>query len=243
MLKVARILQYVECPQYLRKHFFPFHKDLQHVGLLNPLDAPHHLRSDEECQYREGVVLDCDTKQSVSQVDVGLSWNATINGILDPQTRVTVKFNNIEELTGEAVPCTTPRTESGLYWGYDVRVASNFSSIFLQSPHQDGYDLIMGISPDAPDSITSSLGTSISFQHACIVFSGRERNFDKLLAADDKLEVKQAQDFFDLYANPLPSENLVESGSSIRIEEALLISLSVLRPHLTAGATATAMKS
>ncbi len=42
--QLARILQYLECPQYLRKHFFPLHKDLQYAGVLNPTDMPHHLR-------------------------------------------------------------------------------------------------------------------------------------------------------------------------------------------------------
>ena len=54
---MARILQYCECPQYLRKHFFPIHSDLQFTGLLAPIDAPHHVRADDRCKYREGVVL------------------------------------------------------------------------------------------------------------------------------------------------------------------------------------------
>ena len=57
-LQLARILQFLECPQYLRKHFFPLHKDLQYAGVLNPTDMPHHLRANEWCEYREGVVLD-----------------------------------------------------------------------------------------------------------------------------------------------------------------------------------------
>lgn len=31
-VQMARILQYLECPQYLRKAFFPQHKDLQYAG-------------------------------------------------------------------------------------------------------------------------------------------------------------------------------------------------------------------
>jgi len=56
---MARILQYCECPQYLRKHFFPVHPCLRFVGLLPPVDAPHHVRADDvRTKYREGVVLD-----------------------------------------------------------------------------------------------------------------------------------------------------------------------------------------
>lgn len=51
-LQLARILQYLECPQYLRKSFFPIHRDLKFSGLLNPLDAPHHLRQQSEFIFR-----------------------------------------------------------------------------------------------------------------------------------------------------------------------------------------------
>lgn len=51
-LQLARILQYLECPQYLRKFFFPIHRDLKYTGLLNPLDAPHHLRQQNEFIFR-----------------------------------------------------------------------------------------------------------------------------------------------------------------------------------------------
>lgn len=62
-LQLARILQYLECPQYLRKYFFPIHKDLQYAGLLNPLDTPHHLRQQDESLFREGVVSNKPVKE------------------------------------------------------------------------------------------------------------------------------------------------------------------------------------
>lgn len=51
-VQLGRILQYLECPQYLRKFFFPIHKDLKYAGILNPLDAPHHLRQNNEFHFR-----------------------------------------------------------------------------------------------------------------------------------------------------------------------------------------------
>lgn len=51
-VQLARILQYLECPQYLRKYFFTIHNDLKYAGLLNPLDAPHHLRQTNSFAYR-----------------------------------------------------------------------------------------------------------------------------------------------------------------------------------------------
>merc|ERR1712045_740812 len=54
---MARLLQFCDCPQYLRKHFFPMNADLQFAGLLPPLDAPHHVRVGDKSVFREGVVL------------------------------------------------------------------------------------------------------------------------------------------------------------------------------------------
>lgn len=51
-IQLGRILQYLECPQYLRKHFFPIHNDLKFAGILNPLDAPHHLRQNNTFTFR-----------------------------------------------------------------------------------------------------------------------------------------------------------------------------------------------
>ena len=33
------------------------------LGLLNPLDCPHHMRQDDHTPFREGVVLDRPVKQ------------------------------------------------------------------------------------------------------------------------------------------------------------------------------------
>ncbi len=88
---LARVLQYLETPQYLRRQLFPMHPDLKLVGellvsgslfhhclfsgLLNPLDCPHHMRQDDDVPFREGVVLDRPIKQGGkggSYVDCGM---------------------------------------------------------------------------------------------------------------------------------------------------------------------------
>lgn len=64
--------QYAETPQYLRKKLFPMHPSLRLAGLLNPLDSPHHMREDDDCPFREGVVVDRDVKKGAgSFVDIG----------------------------------------------------------------------------------------------------------------------------------------------------------------------------
>uniref|UniRef100_A0A453MAM7 Uncharacterized protein n=1 Tax=Aegilops tauschii subsp. strangulata TaxID=200361 RepID=A0A453MAM7_AEGTS len=53
---LVRILEYLETPQYLRRRLFPMHKNFKYVGLLPPLDAPHHVRKHEWSEFREGGI-------------------------------------------------------------------------------------------------------------------------------------------------------------------------------------------
>lgn len=95
-LQLARILQYLECPQYLRKFFFPLHKDLKYSGLLNPLDAPHHLRQQNIFRYREGIVTEKKAKPGHSYVNVGLLNDVLVDKALTAGIRVTVKLDDAQ---------------------------------------------------------------------------------------------------------------------------------------------------
>lgn len=86
-------------PQYLRKQFFPRQKLLEYAGLLNPLDAPHHLRTNEHWFYREGVTLPLRPAEGKgSWVDVGLyETKIQIDKRLQQGLRVTVRRTDITE--------------------------------------------------------------------------------------------------------------------------------------------------
>ncbi|NWY61379.1 CI114 methyltransferase, partial [Chionis minor] len=229
-VQLARILQYLECPQYLRKSFFPKHEDLQFAGLLNPLDSPHHMRVDEDSQYREGVVLDRPTKSGRgSFVNCGMRKEVQIDRQLNAGLRVTVRLEEPQKpetkvRKGTVVSSHHPRTVSGLYWGYSVRLASCLSAVFSECPFKEGYDLSIG---------TSERGSSVdqatlpSFRHALVVFGGLE-GLEAGVDVDPNLEVTDPSVLFDFYLNTCPSQG----SRTIRTEEALLISLSALRPHI-----------
>ncbi|XP_017263396.1 putative methyltransferase C9orf114 homolog [Kryptolebias marmoratus] len=231
-IQLARILQYMECPQYLRKWFFPVHKDLQYAGLLNPLDSPHHMRIDEESEYREGRVLNKPPKQGKgSLVNCGMRKDVRIDKQLQPGLRVTVKLSKTQSqesrlYKGVVVPPHVPRSEGGLYWGYTVRLASCLSSVFTQSPYKEGYDLTVG---------TSERGTNVDqatlspFKHLLVVFGGLQ-GLEASVDADLNLDATDPSLLFDMYLNTCPSQG----SRTIRTEEAILISMAALRQKITA---------
>ncbi|KAK2819352.1 hypothetical protein Q5P01_024913 [Channa striata] len=232
-IQLARILQYLECPQYLRKCFFPKHQDLQYAGLLNPLDSPHHMRIDEESEYREGIVLDRPTKQGKgSLVNCGMRKDVRIDKQLQSGLRVTVQLNKTQNqeskmCKGVVVAPHVPRTEGGLYWGYSVRLASCLSAVFTESPYKEEYDLTIG---------TSERGTNIDqiklspFKHVLVVFGGLQ-GLEASVDADQNLDVTDPSVLFDLYLNTCPSQG----SRTIRTEEAILISMAGLRQKITAA--------
>ncbi|XP_018564255.1 putative methyltransferase C9orf114 [Anoplophora glabripennis] len=227
-VQLGRILQYLECPQYLRKSFFPIHNDLKYCGILNPLNAPHHMGPNDQFAYREGVVLNKPVKSGRgSCVNVGLLKDVHVDKSLTPGLRCTVQLlpqqDNSKKLKGIVVSPATPRKETGIYWGYSVRIANSLSKVFSQCPY-DGYDLIIG---------TSDKGTSVDefncpkYKHLLIMFGGLQ-GLEAAIENDPVLQVDDPQLLFDQYLNTLPNQG----SKTLRTEEAILVSLAALRSKL-----------
>lgn len=222
--QLARILQYLECPQYLRKEFFPKHHDLDYAGLLNPLDAPHHMRQQDDGQFREGIVINQPAKNGC-YVNVGLLKNVKVDRPLQPGVRVTVEMlpspPESKRLFGRVVPPTRPKKETGVYWGYSVRLASSFNAVFTECPFKEGYDVTVGTSErgERVEKVTLP-----SHQHALVVFGGLA-GIEAALEADEVLMVDNPALLFDFYLNTCPDQG----SRTIRTEEAILITLAELR--------------
>merc|ERR1719242_733377 len=147
-LFLARVLQYLETPQYLRKLLFPIHRDLKHAGLINPLDAPHHLRWNQVCRFREGVVE--EVLPNGCTVNVGWRKPVKVDRQFKLHTRVTVDFDEAysggQVQDGTVVAPSVPREEHGLYWGYETRLATGIEQALKNCPYSGGYDLCVGTS-------------------------------------------------------------------------------------------------
>lgn len=62
--------------------------------MTNPLEAPHHLKITEWCEYREGVVINRPVSHGKgSWVNIGLPKDCQVDLKLEEGTRVTVKLN------------------------------------------------------------------------------------------------------------------------------------------------------
>jgi predicted SPOUT superfamily RNA methylase MTH1 len=202
---------------------------LKYAGVLNPTDMPHHLRAFEDCEYREGVVLDKPLSKSggTSFAYIGLKKDCELDKSLKAGLRVTVKLTSETKhnLRGQVVAPSVPREESGLYWGYSVRSAPSLSSVFTKSPFKGGYDLTIGTSERGQN--IDDLETVPKFKHLLIVFGG-VHGLEVALEADENLDVSDPEPLFDLYLNTCPNQG----SRTIRSEEAVLVTLAALRPKI-----------
>ncbi|KAK6929998.1 putative RNA methyltransferase [Dillenia turbinata] len=229
---LLRILRYLETPQYLRKSLFPKQNNLRFVGMLPPLDAPHHLRKHEWAPYREGVTLkERDPDSNGTLVDVGLSKPVVIDQVMEPNIRVTVAMgtNRLldQGIKHQVVSSSKPREEFGTYWGYRVRYAPNISSVMKGCPYKGGYDHLIGTSEHGRV-VNSSQLTIPTFKHLLIAFGGLA-GLEESIEEDDSLKRKDVQVVFDSYLNTCPHQG----SRTIRTEEAILISLQYFQEPIT----------
>lgn len=68
----AQNLEFLETPPYLRMKLFQKSPALRFSGMMNPVDAPHHVKTDEWSEFREGIVIKRPVKEGKgSWVNVG----------------------------------------------------------------------------------------------------------------------------------------------------------------------------
>jgi Uncharacterized conserved protein len=131
-----------------------------------------------------------------------------------------------KRIRGIIVSPSLPSAETGVYWGYTVRIAQSLGEVFSQAPYSEGYDLSIGTS-ERGDKIDEIPQKGLQYNHAVVVFGGLEGleaalDNDEILTADDPALV------FDHYLNTCPDQG----SRTIRTEEAIFISLAGLRTKL-----------
>ena len=254
---LLHLLSYLETPPFLRKHLFPMHPDLRLAGSLPSLDMPHHLRSNEWCQYREGVTVERPAKEpekkkkkqrgrhhaqleETSLVDVGLPYKISLPATIPPNTRVTVGLpkdpsetnDGSSPMLASAVASSEPREAGGFYWGYTVRAAASLTAVITESTYLGGYDLTFGTSErGSPVSDltapTSQNGPIPAFSHMLIVFGG-VAGLEVAAETDDELQKMGVKDPRELFDYWV---NLCpgQGSRTIRTEEAVWLGLMALR--------------
>ena len=200
------VLEYLECPQYLRKFFFPLRREFRYLGALPPLRSAGHPKITEEQDIREGVVLRTGRRRSF--IYVGLENEISIKEKLPINQRVLVN-----------IPKKRLIDKSDLdYWSYDVF----FYKSLGEAISKNKVDLLIGTSRKGNDiRFAKKLFRDLKKSNSVGIAFGSPfyRGLEEILAGEGL-----GIDIFDYYLNMIPNQG----SRVVRSEEAIAATLACL---------------
>lgn len=217
---IVTLLEYMETPQYLRKHLFKLKPELRYAGILPPLRTAHHPLNHKTSNlkvgdYRDGVVL-TETRNGVL-VDIGVENAALLlNKRLPINKRVTVKITKTKERLEVEL---ASRDEIPVYWGYNVVSEKNSLGRLFKSRN---FELIIATSRyGAPfNEVLEMIREKWSKAKTVLVaFGAPTQGLHDILQNEGLL----LEDVVDFVVNTIPNQGT----ETVRTEEALLASLAV----------------
>jgi predicted SPOUT superfamily RNA methylase MTH1 len=246
---LANILYYLETPPYLRSKLFSHvqlfsSEDLQNELLESKyyLESIHHLLPLEfPHPYREGI-----TVENGSFAYIGCKKLVKLDEKVQPDMRVTVEIYSEDRqfYKGKIVKPSEPRVNKGIFWGYNVRLASSLSEVFTGCTYPTGYDLtVTAITQSTPDTKQNNIGKSTddanfsfsSFRHLLVVLgsgidsAGEQDGLEKSISNDKKIAFgTDIHTLCDVVINPLPHCGI----RSLQPLETLILTMSTLRPYI-----------
>lgn len=214
---LLNVLQYMETPQYLRKILFPIDPQLRYLGILPPLQTPHHpaeVRGElESGAYREGVLLRFD--EGGSMVDVGIGKPIKVfTPRLASKTRVTVRVDGPNQFR------LVSRDQVPHYWGYRVK---DCGTTLGEALRRSGADLVIATSKHGNPIKEKIKDVADRFTNAgkCLVAFGSPEEGLKEILARENLNVEDVANFI---VNMVPNQGT----ETVRMEEAIYACLAIL---------------
>ncbi len=222
---IAKLLNYLETPQYLRKRLFKIEPDLQFAGILPPLRTPHHPTSGRNRdlkvgEYREGLVIS-QIKEGF-QVDIGVEGPALLRDrTFSIGDRLTVQVVRAGERVEVQV---VNREDVPSYWGFRVIV------------EQDSFEHLLKTGQFGLTIATARLGTNFmdvadkigqrwqKAEKTLVAFGAPSRGLHEIV----KDEGLRLEDISDFVVNTIPEQGT----ATVRTEEALLATLTILNLQL-----------
>ena len=222
--QVIKLLRYINTPPYLRKDIFPLDRDLSYAGILPPLKTPLHkewvaVKNLQLPDIRLGLVKGKYFGKYI--VDVGLDKYLVVREEVNIGSIVPVELEKVKGkyIWGRVLE-EDELDERGIYPGYKVIRVKNRLPEFLRRFN----GLVIGTSRKG-DLVTEryeSLRHALSkADKVLILFGSFEYGLDRILEYYDMAP----RDVCNYYINLAPAQGV----STIRMEEAVLIALSILR--------------
>jgi predicted SPOUT superfamily RNA methylase MTH1 len=215
------ILRYLDTPQYLRKALYPRMHQLEYAGILHPIKAPHHKPPEDIKKVKAGDVRTGVIAKIKGQlfVEVGLGSLVPFTGQGIEGKKVNAKFispyPNLKAIEA---------TEEDIfdYWGYEVKEVPSLGK--LLSSMENAEVIITSRKGSHFKNVEARLAERAKAAKNILVVFGAPKHGVHDILAKEGTNAKQ-QDFV---VNMFPSQ----ATETVRLEEAVLGSLAILRNFL-----------
>ncbi|MFX1536591.1 MAG: putative RNA uridine N3 methyltransferase [Promethearchaeota archaeon] len=217
--RMKTILEYLACPQYLRKAIFPLKRDLEYAGILSPLATPSHKPSKAKVrqgEIREGLIF--LGSGNIPLAEVGLKH--PIKLLKPPKMSITTPIRTYlrmyyqnNRFVGEVVPFEEAKRE--MYLGFQVKVTDALLSRTLKGKKND---LKIVCSRDGRKYTSKDVEMIQKSQNKVFIFGSPKIGVPGIL----KSEGSNVSEVSDICLNFIPSTGT----RTVRLEEAIMITLA-----------------
>jgi predicted SPOUT superfamily RNA methylase MTH1 len=216
---LTRLLRFMDTPQYLRKRIFPKSSSLKYAGILPPLRTRSHPLEQTVSDLQEGIVR-WGVQVRSGKVDLGL--DRTIDYPHTISERDPTLFR-VKKTSPKIILEIIDREDVEEYWGFAVERVRELGALL-----QDEDDSTrIGFSRKAVHFArleTDLKSTIAGTQSVLAVFGGPGHGILEVFKEDREI-IKSNIDF---WVNTIPNQGT----ETVRLDEALLVSLGVLNSSL-----------
>ena len=212
------LLQYIETPQYLRRHLFPKMPELAYAGMLPPLRIPSHQVETELSEVKVGDLREgyCYRRAGTYYVDVGLSKPAQLQSNEVNLGRVLVRI----ERTEPELACTiADKSAIKGYWGFTVKQTEELTKLIKSLKPV----LVLATSREGQP-VAENLGRLqelLSSHERCLILFGSPRRGLKEILQEEGATLHNVA---HMTLNFVPEQGT----ATVRTEEALYIVLGII---------------
>jgi len=212
------ILKYLDTPQFLRKRLFPKMNELKFAGVLHPLKIPSHITPADAKKIKKGDVREGITVSFKGRkfVDVGINQLVQYFGHEPIGKRTTIQFKSGYP-NFEVKPIT--KDEAPTYWGFMIKERANLFSLISE---WKGSTIIT--SKKGKNATKEQISKYVTSKDPILmVFGSPEKGVHQILGGKmSNLHNSKTLNFFPNQAT-----------ETVRLEEALLGSLSIINSYST----------
>lgn len=212
---IMGLLRYMDTPQYLRKRMFPKLPMLKYTGILPPLRTRSHplgeaLKPIAEGDSRWGIQV------RTGKIDVGLDQLVDFSENISEREPTLFRIAKVQPRIKLEI---IQHAEMGKYWGWEIKRTNSISEELEKMSQKTR----IAFSRNGVDyyRIEHEIRSTISGTKAVIaLFGGPKRGISELVANEQSLLKRHV----DYWVNTIPDQGT----ETVRLEEALLVSLGIL---------------